>query len=146
MVSHSPFTSVNLPSPHHWGWKPGARFWIPAVLHFESPTHVIIKFYWVGQKVCLTKTTFFIFTRTLLIWLFWVCRLSHGCCDADCSQRLDLIAVNVSWSARPWSIVQQEISSTKLHKPLLTHSISHRAFSILHFFFCISVAFLPSFK
>ena len=35
-----------------------------------------------------------------------------------------------SWPTPPWSIVQREISSTKLHKPLLTRSVSHSTFSI----------------
>ena len=64
-----------------------------------------------------------------LSWIFWVCRLSPTWYNVDCSQCLDFIAIN-NWSTRPWSIVQQEISSTKLHKPLLTRSISHSTFSI----------------
>ena len=46
------------------------------------------------------------------------------------NQCLDLITINFNWSTRPWSIVQQEISSTKLHKTLLTRSVSHSTFSI----------------
>ena len=47
-------------------------------------------------------------------------------------------------STQLWSIVQWEISSTKLHKPLLTHLISHSTFSICctnHFFVCFSCVF-----
>ena len=40
------------------------------------------------------------------------------------------MAINFNWSTRTWSIVQREISSAKLGKPLLTRSISHSAFSI----------------
>ena len=48
---------------------------------------------------------------------------------------LNMIAINFNWSTQPWSfdlvcpIVQWEISSTKLRKPLLTRSISHSTFS-----------------
>ena len=42
----------------------------------------------------------------------------------------DLITINFNWSTWLWSIVQQEISGTKLLKPLLTCSISHSTFSI----------------
>ncbi|KAF6114554.1 hypothetical protein HJG60_010528 [Phyllostomus discolor] len=59
------------------------------------------------------------------------------------------LSVNFNWSTRPWSIVQQEISSTKLCKPLLTSSISHGTFSIRCtnlFFFGISVAFVSFLK
>ena len=41
-----------------------------------------------------------------------------------------LIAVNCSWSTQSWSIVQWEISSVKLRKPLLTRSMSHNTSSI----------------
>ena len=43
---------------------------------------------------------------------------------------LDLIAVNFNKSTQLWSIVHLETFSLKLHKPLLTHSISHSTFSI----------------
>ena len=59
----------------------------------------------------------------------------------------DLIAINFSWSTRLWSIVQREISSTKLCKPLLTHLISHSTFSIhctnLFVYFSCFFTFLP---
>ena len=42
----------------------------------------------------------------------------------------DLIAVNFNWSTQLWSIIQWEICSTKLLKPLLTRSISPSTFSI----------------
>ena len=44
---------------------------------------------------------------------------------------LDLIAVNFNWSAPLWSIIQKEISSMKLRKPVLTQSVSHSTLSIL---------------
>ena len=43
---------------------------------------------------------------------------------------LNLIAINFNWSTSLWSIVQREISSTKLRKPLLTCLISHSTFSM----------------
>ena len=55
---------------------------------------------------------------------------------------LDLIAINFNWSTQLWSIIHQEISSTKLCKPGFTHLICHRTFSIHYmnlflFFSCI---------
>ena len=66
-----------------------------------------------------------------LIWLFWVCQLSLSWYNIDCFQCFDLITINFNWSAWLGSIIQQEISSMKLRKPLLTHSIINH-FSI-HF-------------
>ena len=49
----------------------------------------------------------------------------------------DLMAINFNWSTQPWSIVQREISSTKLHRRLLTGSISHvHLLHTLHKSFC----------
>ena len=57
---------------------------------------------------------------------------------------LGLIAINFNWSIRLWSVIQQEISSTKLHQSLLTHPSSH-TFSIhctnFLFFFNFSCVF-----
>ena len=53
-----------------------------------------------------------------LIWIFWVCQLSPTWYNVDCSQCLELITINFNWSTQWWSIVQQEISSMKLCKPL----------------------------
>ena len=64
-----------------------------------------------------------------LIWIFWVCWLSPVWYNVDCSPCLNLIAINFNWSTRPWSIVQWEISSTKLRKALLIHLISRSTFS-----------------
>ena len=66
-----------------------------------------------------------------LIWIFPVCRLSPVWYNVDCSQlisrfdryQLQLVYLTVE-------IVQREISSSKLRKPLLTCSISHSTFSI----------------
>ena len=46
------------------------------------------------------------------------------------SECLDLITINFNWSTGPWSTIQWEISSTKLHKLLLTCSINHSTVSI----------------
>ena len=56
---------------------------------------------------------------------------------------LDWISINFNWSTRLWSIVQREIFSTKLRKPLLTCSISHSTFSIhcTNLFLCFSCVF-----
>ena len=61
-----------------------------------------------------------------LIWIFWVC-LSPTWYNSDCSQLMSQFG---HWSTWLWSIIQREISSTKLRKPLLTCSISHSTFSI----------------
>ena len=51
----------------------------------------------------------------------------------------DLIPVN--WSTRTWSIIQPEISSTKLHGPLFTCSITHSSFSA-NLCLCFSCIFI----
>ena len=52
----------------------------------------------------------------------------------------------MDWSTWPRSMVQWEIFSTKFNKPLLTHSISHRTFSIncTIFFFSFHLSFYLS--
>ena len=53
----------------------------------------ILRRYWVGQKVHLVfsiKYTFFIFTITLLIWIFWLCQLSPTWHNTDRSQLMSL--------------------------------------------------------
>ena len=82
------------------------------------------------------------------IWISWVCQLSPTWYNTDCSQLLSRFdVINFNCSTRLWSIVQWEISSTKLQKPLLTCSISHSTFSIhcTNLFLC-SVVFLPFLK
>ena len=59
-----------------------------------------------------------------LIWLFWVCQISLSWYNIDYFQCFNLITINFNWCAWVGSIIQQEISSMKLHKPLLTHSIT----------------------
>ena len=61
--------------------------------------------------------------------MFWVCQLSPAWYNIECSQCLNLTAINFNWSTWPWSIVQWGISSTKLCKALLTRSIRHGLFS-----------------
>ena len=83
-----------------------------------------------------------------LIWIFWVCQLSLMWCHIDCSPLMSWFDhYNFNWSIQPWSIVQQDISSAKVPKPFLTHTISHRTFS-KHYtnLFYISVLFLPFLK
>ena len=60
----------------------------------------------------------------------YVSYLQHGITLVVLNYCFDLITINFNWSTRPWSIVQWEISSTKLHKPLLTRSNTHSTFSI----------------
>ena len=94
----------------------------------------------------LWNTTYFSFSpTTLLMWIFWVCWLSPLWYNVDCSQLMSWFdCYQLHWSTQPWSSIQQEISSTKLCKPLLTHSISHSTFSIhcislfLHFSYVFS--------
>ena len=73
----------------------------------------------------------------------YVSYLLRGIILIVCNYCFDLIPINFNWSSRPWSIVQQEISRTKLRKPLLTHSISHSTFSIhrTNLFVCFSCVF-----
>ena len=53
---------------------------------------------------------------------------------------LNLIAINFNWSARPWNMVQQEISSMKLCKPLLTCLIAPSPYTA-QIVYCVSVSF-----
>ena len=65
-----------------------------------------------------------------LIWIFWICQVSPAWYNIDHSQYLHLITINLSWSARSWSIIQQDTSSMKHRKPVLTCLISPSTFSI----------------
>ena len=90
------------------------------------------------------KDIFFLFSPiTLLTWIVWVYQLSPAWYNVDCSQLMscfDHYQRQVVYLID--CIVQREISNTKLHKPLLTHSISHSTFSIhCSNRFCILVAF-----
>ena len=80
-----------------------------------------------------------------MIYIFGVCQLSPTWYNVDCSQLMfwmfliDLITINFNCSTRLWSIIQREIASVKLRKPLLTHSISHSIFThCTSLFFCFS--------
>ena len=78
---------------------------------------------------------------TLLIWIFLVCQLSLVWYNVDCSQLMfQFVTINFNWSPQLGSNVQQEISNTKLHKPLLTQLIDHITFSVhcLNLFLCVS--------
>ena len=66
---------------------------------------------------------------TLLIWIFeYVGYLPCGIMLIILNSCLDWL-LSTGVPTQPWSMVQREISSTKLQKPLLTHSISHYTFS-----------------
>ena len=71
-----------------------------------------------------------------IIWILWVCWLSPAWYNVDCSQLMSWFDLyRLQLVTHPWSIVQQEISSMKLCKPLLTHSVSHSAFFTHYKFF-----------
>ena len=53
---------------------------------------------------------------------------------------LNLISINFNWSARPWNMVQQEVSSMKLCKPLLTCLTAPSPYTA-QIFYCVSVSF-----
>ena len=56
---------------------------------------------------------------TKLVHSIWIFEYVSVWCNIDCSQCLDSIAINFNhstWSTWLWSIVQLDISSTKLHK------------------------------
>ena len=91
------------------------------------------------------KDSFLIFTSNLLVWIFWVCRLSPTWCYIDCSplmsqfdrHQLQLVYQTVGYHPA-------RISSTKLHKALLTCSISAAPSSYTAWvFLCLSVVILP---
>ena len=96
---------------------------------------LVKKFVWF--VIIKWKTHFSFPQMTLLVWLSCICQLSPMWYNIDCSQCLDFIAINFNWSTWPWSIVQWNISSTKLHKPLLIHSNHHSTFSIYCTFFFV---------
>ena len=66
--------------------------------------------------------------------------------ESDTPERL-ILSIPFKWSAWLGSILQWEISGTKLCKPLWTCSMSHSTFSIqctnLYVCVCVSVAFWP---
>ena len=110
--------------------------------------------HWVGQKLhyCFfrkIKDTFFIFTNNFIDLDILSMSLSSAWCNAYFSQlmsqfdhyQLQLVYPTVEQ-------IQREISSTKLLKPLLTHSVSHSPFSILCtnlFFFFLHFSCIFSF-
>lgn len=55
--------------------------------------------------------------------------------NGDYSQVMSRFDLDLNWSTRPWSSVQQEIFSSKLHKPLLACLTRHSSFSIKCKFF-----------
>ena len=66
------------------------------------------------------------------IWILWVHWLSPAWFEIDCSQsmsRFDPYQPQLVWGW-PWGIIQWEISSMKLHKPLLICKTSHSTFSL----------------
>ena len=77
-----------------------------------------------------------------MIWIFWVCCLSPVWYNIHCSLLMSQFDHQLQLVYSTWSIVQQDTSSTKLGKPLLTCSISHSTFSIHCTKFFVSVAFL----
>ena len=87
--------------------------------------------------LCGTQTSKWL---TWLNWCKWFSKLdldilsmlavSCGITLIFLNQYLDLIAIKFSWSSQPWSIIQWEISSTKLCKPPLTHLINQSILSI----------------
>ena len=93
------------------------------------------------------KDTFFIFSNTSIdLGIFNMWAISPTWYDIDCSQLMSQFdTINFNWSTRLWNIIQREISSTKLHKPLLTHfkksqhllHTLHKSFFAfqLHFYF-----------
>ena len=114
--------------------------------------------YQVGQKVhwvffCKIKDTVFILTNNFID--FSILSISAISRMAECwlfSINVCLIAINLNQSTQLWSIIEWEISSTKLCKPHLTLLIHHSTFptgctnlfciSVLHF--CISESFYLS--
>ena len=104
-----------------------------------------------GLKFCMVffhkiKDTFLFSPITLFNWIFeYVCYVPHGIMLIILNLCLDLMAINFNWSAQPWSIIQREISSMKLCKPLLTHSISHSTFSIYCTKLCLHFSCIVTF-
>ena len=80
--------------------------------------------------------------KTWFVYFEYVSYLSCGITLIVFNYCFDLIAINFNWSTWPWSIVQREISSAKLHKSLLTCSICHSAFlHCTNLFVCFSCVF-----
>ena len=77
------------------------------------------------------KETFFIFTNNYWFGYFeYVSSLRRGRTLIVLNSCLDWIPINFNWSTLLLSIIQWEISSRKLHRPLLTHLLSHSTFPI----------------
>ena len=92
--------------------------------------------YWFGPKVCMVlsikqKTHFSFSPITSLIWIFRIFGISTMWCNVDCSQLMSqfdhcqLQLVYPTTEHCPERNLQD-----KIHKPLLTRSISHSTFSI----------------
>ena len=104
---------------------------------------------WPPVKVSLTPliyTNNFIDLAILSTWALSHVVERHGRTSIVLNYCLNLISIDFTWSTRPWSIVQREIPSTKLRKPLLACSVSHSTFSThcTNFFFAFQLCFYLS--
>ena len=91
------------------------------------------------------KDTFFIFTNNFVdLDILSMSPLSPTWHNIDCSQLVyQFDCYNCYWCIWSWSIVQKEISITKLNIPPLTHLINHSTFSVYctHLFLHFSCIF-----
>ena len=77
-----------------WTQKPYSSAGIYKYIYFSlqiNIKHLSLNKYWVGQKIRVVfsikwKTQFSFSPVTLLIWIFWVCRLSPPWQNVDCSK------------------------------------------------------------
>ena len=90
------------------------------------------------RSVCFfhkIRDTFFIFKKILLTWTNWVCQLSPTWYYIDCSQimfQFDCYQLPLVYPT--WSILQWEISNTKLRKLFLARSLCTNIFFLFFAF------------
>ena len=83
-----------------------------------------------------------------MIWIFWICWLCPVWYNMIAPNwYLNFIAIDFNWSIWLWNIIQQETSSMKFCKLLLTCLINHSIFFIQcnFFFFCVCISYIFSF-
>ena len=118
----------------------------PSLLYFSRKSHSEIqsrRFFslmWNPSIKAMNTTKLVQITSNAWFGDLWVCQLSPAWRNTDCSQCLDLIAVNFHWQAWQWSPVQQEISRVKCQSQHLIHTLQ-KSLILLYCFLLFIVSF-----
>ena len=94
------------------------------------------------KAINVTKLVQMIF-KTWFAYFEYARYLPHGIMEIVLTSCPHLVAISFNRSTRMWSIVQQEISSTNLCQPLLTHLTNQSTFSkhCTNIYFVIQLCF-----